>query len=57
MNETMKQPINEKKALLLYFGNSEEPYGLAFENTITDKDIDEIIPVIKQRMLEVIQNK
>lgn len=57
MNDLTKRYIDEKRGLLLYFGHSDIPYGLVYDEKITADKLDDIVEKIKARMLEVIQTE
>lgn len=57
MEELTKRYIDEHKAFLLYFGYSDIPYGLVYDEPITEDKLDSVLKIIRARMLEVIKKQ
>lgn len=51
----MKKVISERAGLLMYFGDSETPLGLAYNKPITEDMLDMICDKIKEKMREIIK--
>ena len=51
------EAVNEQRGVLLYFGDSEIPYGLVYDKPIYADQLDSILSIIKERMLETIQTQ
>ena len=56
MNGSTKKALNDKRAVLLYFGDDQIPAGLVFDNQITMDTLDNVVDKIKSYMKFIIEN-